>query len=223
MSSIEELTKDLEEIKLLMHNTPNLNNFNRLANEFSRIRQEIKNDSYAASTNHSPIELGCYTFDQSEEFVKVFVALDGIDKSSSEDNFVVYFSPKSLCFLVYNVNGKDYKFQINDFVYEIDPTKSYHRIKKNVIVIYGKKVEAGLQWPELTVIQTKLKAIYEKQDKLTEGIPDDPNDPSVGHLNFMLAMKQIYETGDIKIKQKIAQACARSEDRIKSGELVNDF
>lgn len=225
MASIEDLTKDCEEIKKLLSITQNVNNFQILANELHRIYRNINSINSELILPSSPIslaELTTYGFDQSAKFIKLFVTLDGVSEMTPNDTVLVHFSKNSICLLAYNINGKNYKLLINNLFNKIEPSKCYYRIKTNLIAIYGKKMYTDINWPALTTVQTKLKEMKKTANELPETYPGDPNDPRIGHLNFMLAMKKIYETGDPKMKRKIEMACAQSEDRIKSGKLVNE-
>lgn len=87
-------------------------------------------------------EISNYAWDQSDKFIKFFIGLDGV-QNSSEENVVVTFTPNSILLKVANVQNKDYKFEVNNLLHEIDVDKSYRKIKTNSIAIYAKKTAEG--------------------------------------------------------------------------------
>lgn len=87
-------------------------------------------------------EISNYAWDQSDKFIKFFIGLDGV-QNSSEENVVVTFTSNSILLKVANVQNKDYKFEVNNLLHEIDVDKSYRKIKTNSIAIYAKKTTEG--------------------------------------------------------------------------------
>lgn len=122
----------------------------RIETELSNLREElnaentISGNQEAASKPTSTesrryeSEITNYAWDQSDKFVKLFIALDGV-QNATEDNVVVKFTPNSILLKVTDVQGKDYKFAINNLLNEIDVTASYRKTKTNSIAIYVKK------------------------------------------------------------------------------------
>lgn len=87
-------------------------------------------------------EISNYAWDQSDKFMKFFIALDGV-QNASEENVVVTFTPNSILLKVADVQGKDYKFEVKNLLNEIDVEKSYRKIKTNSVAIYAKKAQEG--------------------------------------------------------------------------------
>lgn len=92
----------------------------------------------STETRRYESEITNYAWDQSDKFVKLFVALDGV-QNASEENVRVTFTPNSILLKVADVQGKDYKFAINNLLHDIDVSTSYRKIKTNSIAIYAKK------------------------------------------------------------------------------------
>lgn len=85
------------------------------------------------------VQLTEHAFDQSEKFVKIFVPFD---QAVQEDNVKVEFTQNSLSLLV-QTEAKDYRFVVEHLLKEIDVSKSYRKVKSDMIAIYCKKVKEG--------------------------------------------------------------------------------
>lgn len=92
----------------------------------------------SVETRRYESEITNYAWDQSDKFVKLFIGLDSVH-DAAEENVVVTFTPNSILLKVADVQGKDYKFAINNLLHEIDVSASYRKIKTNSIAIYAKK------------------------------------------------------------------------------------
>lgn len=92
----------------------------------------------SVETRRYESEITNYAWDQSDKFVKLFIGLDSVH-DAAEENVVVTFTPNSILLKVADVQGKDYKFAINNLLHEIDVPASYRKIKTNSIAIYAKK------------------------------------------------------------------------------------
>lgn len=121
----------------------------RIETEISNLRTQFDRNSETAKVRNAnneakryECEISNYAWDQSEKFIKFFIGLDGV-QNSSEENVVVTFTPNSILLKVANVQNKDYKFEVNNLLHEIDVDKSYRKIKTNSIAIYAKKTAEG--------------------------------------------------------------------------------
>lgn len=67
------------------------------------------------------------------------MALNGV-QNASEEAVTVDFTENSFCLKVKDLNNRDYKLETTKLVAAIDPSKSYRKIKSNLVAIYAKKV-----------------------------------------------------------------------------------
>ncbi|KAH8362613.1 hypothetical protein KR200_004502, partial [Drosophila serrata] len=152
-------------------------------------------------------ELTDYGWDQSPKFVKLFITLNGVQGCTEED-VTVNYTENSMQLHVRNLNGKDFGLSVNNLLHGIDVSKSYRKIKTDMVAIYLKKAKEGENWEVLTSIQKRLK---QKQD--TEMGKDSDNAESA----LVNIMKKMYNDGDSKTKQMIAKAWTESQDKAKMG------
>lgn len=119
----------------------------RIETEITNLRAQVQAQQQSPKANPSntetkryECEITNYAWDQSDKFVKLFVTLDGV-QDTGEDNVVAIFTPNSISLKAVNVQNKDYKFEVNNLLAEIDVEGSYRKVKTNMISIYAKKVE----------------------------------------------------------------------------------
>lgn len=126
----------------------------RVETEITNLREQIvKNDAakptsaVAANSATTPpkryeSEITNFAWDQSDKFVKFFVALDGV-RPDDDAKVTVKFTANSIRLSVADVQNKDYKFEVNNLLQTIDVEKSYRKVKTNSIAIYAKKSQEG--------------------------------------------------------------------------------
>ncbi|SPP78809.1 calcyclin-binding protein [Drosophila guanche] len=153
-------------------------------------------------------ELTDYGWDQSAKFVKLFITLNGV-QGCSEEAVTVNYTETSLQLHVRDLSGKDFGLTVNNLLHAIDVDKSYRKIKTDMVAIYLKKAEEGVNWDVLTSIQKRLK---QKQD--TEMTKDTDNPEST----LVNIMKKMYNDGDSKTKQMIAKAWTESQEKSRMGK-----
>lgn len=119
----------------------------RIETEISNLRAQLANTtngetpkarSANVETKRYECEITNYAWDQSDKFVKFFIALDGV-QDAGEENVIVTFTPNSILLKVINIQNKDHKFEVKNLLHEIDVDSSYRKIKTNSIAIYAKK------------------------------------------------------------------------------------
>lgn len=122
----------------------------RIETELTHLREQLNAESATSGksstapkpsstdTRRYECEITNYAWDQSDKFVKLFIGLDGV-QNASEENVVVTFTSNSILLKVADVQGKDYKFAINNLLHDIEVSASYRKIKTNSIAIYAKK------------------------------------------------------------------------------------
>lgn len=152
-----QLNTDLKELDNVLSQLKREKNIDRL----TRVRKELSDEIAAAkkeverlkiakankcdadtgaTKKRFEFELTNYAFDQSDKFVKIFIALDNV-QNTADENVVVDFTEKSIAVSVAGVDDKDYKFAVNNLLYKIDVGASYRKVKTNAIAIYAKKAE----------------------------------------------------------------------------------
>lgn len=153
---IEEFNDDLKELDSLISQAKRPRIIEKLANlrktvatEVNALREKeeqskITRSETSSATQSTPrrfeFELTNYAWDQSDKFIKIFLALDGV-QNTTEENVIVEFTDKSISSTITGVDNKDFKFAVKSLLYAINPSKSYRKIKTNAIVIYAKKEE----------------------------------------------------------------------------------
>lgn len=121
----------------------------RIETEISNLRAQIQANSDEQrprpannEAKRYESEISNYAWDQSDKFVKFFIALDGV-QNAAEENVVVTFTSNSILLKVADVQNKDYKFEVKNLLHDIDMEKSYRKIKTNSVAIYAKKAKEG--------------------------------------------------------------------------------
>lgn len=152
-----QFTLDLAELNTISSQLKRQRNIDAISLQKKRIETEITNlRAQLASANADtpkarPVineakryecEISNYAWDQSDKFVKFFIALDGV-QDAPEENVQVTFTPNSIVLKVINVQNKDHKFEVKNLLDEINLESSYRKIKTNSIAIYAKKATEG--------------------------------------------------------------------------------
>lgn len=227
-TKLDELTKDLEELKQFSEKSLRKRvqgilgvEIRKIETEIIQIRDQIAATSSAAGAPVQPkptpnqtkryeVELTNYGWDQSDKFIKLFVTLDGVH-SAGEDDVVAIFNPSSIVVQIKGVNNKDFKLNINNLLEPIDVEKSYRKIKTNMVTVYAKKVKEGSKWSHLTLTEQRLKTA--KDNLLKDSTDDaevDSKDPSAGLMNIM---KKMYQSGDAETKRMISKAWTEGAEK----------
>lgn len=158
------------------------------------------------------IELKEYAWDQSDKFIKIFVTVNEVQQVP-EESVNVEFTANSFNLMVNNLNNKDYVFTVNHLLHEIDPTKSYRKVKSDMVAIYLAKVKPT-KWTHMTVTAKRLQDM--KDERMSKSTKDNEADPSSG---LMKMMQQLYDNGDPDTKRMINKAWHESQN--KKSEMPN--
>lgn len=154
--TIEDINDDLKELDSIIAQAKRPRIIEKLAGvrkdlatELNAVREKAERaktarNELAAGPPSAPkrfeFELTNFAWDQSDKFIKIFLSLDGVH-NTAEENVIVEFTDKSITSSIAGVDNKDYKFAVNSLLFAIDPSKSYRKVKTNVIAIYAKKAE----------------------------------------------------------------------------------
>lgn len=227
--AIENLSLDLEELRRLAEGAQRSRvkqilslDIRKLETDLQHQKELLDKEQLSGETSKKPapapgdvkryrIELKEYAWDQSDKFIKIFVTLNDVQQVP-EDNVNVEFTGNSFNVMVSNLNNKDYVFTVNHLLNEIDPAKSYRKVKSDMVAIYLAKVKPT-KWAHLTVTAKRLQDM--KDERLSKSTKDT-DDPSAG---LMKMMQQLYDNGDPETKRMINKAWHESQN--KKTELKN--
>lgn len=225
--AIENLTLDLEELKQLADGAKRSRVQQMLSIDIRKLETDLQHqkDLLAAKEKHSSgeasskppapvpgdvkryrIELKEYAWDQSDKFIKIFVTVNEVQQVP-EESVNVEFTASSFNLLVSNLNNKDYVFTVNHLLHEIDPAKSYRRVKSDMVAIYLAKVKPT-KWGHMTLTAKRLQDM--KDERMSKSSKDTETDPSGG---LMKIMQQLYDSGDSETKRMINKAWHESQNK----------
>ncbi|XP_068921622.1 calcyclin-binding protein [Petaurus breviceps papuanus] len=221
-AALEELRKDLEEVKELLGKATRKRVRDVLTAEKSKLENEIKHktkqekgetlDNEKPAAVVAPISVGYtvkinnYGWDQSDKYVKIYITLNGVQQVPTE-NVQVHFTERSFEVLVKNLNGKNYSMTVNNLLKPISVEGSLRKIKTDTVLVLCKKKQEQ-KWDYLTQVEKECK---EKEKSSF----DNDTDPSEGLMNVL---KKIYEDGDDEMKRTINKAWVESREKQAKGE-----
>ncbi|KAG8238705.1 hypothetical protein J437_LFUL015263 [Ladona fulva] len=223
VSKVEELKRDLEELKKLHEEAQRHRVQDVLSIEMRKVETELSKallleNNTKTDSEVSPIpavkcyevKLNTYSWYQSESFVKIFVSLEKVQNLPPEQVFCK-FTDRSMELNVKRLEGRNYVLPINNLLEAIDPVKSHWKVKSDKIVVFLAKRTAGRTWSHVTGTDKR------EHDAKAPKLGDDDSmasDPSAGLMNVL---KQMYETGDDNMKRTIAQAWTQSQEQQMRG------
>lgn len=224
--SIENLTLDLEELRRLAEGAHRTRVQQMLSIDIRKLETDLQQQkALLAAAAQSPgepsskppapvpgdvkryrVELKEYAWDQSDKFIKLFVTVNDV-QTVPEESVNVEFTASSFEVTISNLNNKDYVFTVNHLLHEIDPAKSYRKVKSDMVAIYLAKVKPT-KWAHLTLTAKRLQDL--KDERMEKGTKDTKADPSAG---LMKIMQQLYESGDPETKRMINKAWHESQNK----------
>lgn len=221
---INQLEADLQELGSLLEKAERKRVQELLKQEQKKVEKELAGkrqqkelqarrqaDPSAASKATYTVKITSYAWDQSEKFVKIYLALKDVHKIPSE-NVEVNFTEKSFSVLVKDLNGKNHQMTLLNLLYPIDEKDSYKKIKTDMVLVMCKK-QTTKKWECLTTVEKQSK----EKDKPTM---DENADPSEG---LMSMLKKIYSEGDDEMKRTINKAWSESQEKKSRGEDMMDL
>ncbi|KAJ7331743.1 hypothetical protein JRQ81_013923 [Phrynocephalus forsythii] len=208
---MEELQKDLDEVKDLLKKATRKRLYDVLLAEKNKIEREIKNqtplklkaessEEEKTSLTGYVVKINNYAWDQSDKFVKIYITLNGVQHLPAE-NVHVRFTDRSFDLLVKNLNNKNYTMTFNNLLEPISVEGSSWKIKTDMILILCRKKQE-VKWECLTQV--------EKETKEKEKASYDTSDPSEGLMNLL---KKMYAEGDDEMKRSINKAWVESREK----------
>lgn len=221
---INQLEADLQELGSLLEKAERKRVQELLKQEQKKVEKELATkrqqkeqqarreaDPSSASKAAYTVKITSYAWDQSEKFVKIYLALKDVHKIPSE-NVEVNFTERSFSVLVKDLDGKNHQMTVLNLLYPIDEKDSHKKIKTDMVLIMCKK-QATKKWDCLTTVEKRSK----EKDKPTM---EDNADPSDG---LMTMLKKIYSEGDDEMKRTINKAWTESQEKKMRGEEMMDF
>ena len=132
-------------------------------------------------------QLKDYSWNQSENFVKLYLTdLKESDKCPN-DNVNITYSSESVNVLVGTLSDKKskvYVFSIKKTCHQINPEKSYHKAKSYYLLFFLAKHNPGSDWSHITYAEKTADDASNVVDK------DNPS------ASLMTLMKKMYDEGD---------------------------
>ena len=167
--------------------------------------QKETDTSHSLTGNISYKTVTNYAWDQSNEYVKVYVELDGSDLPLEETDIIVSVPSKRSVILIF---GKK-KLSLSQLHSDISKEGTHFKLKKNRITLFMKKAKES-HWNSIKdSTDSWKKSLEEDKDDLT----DDPN------AGLMKMMKKMYDEGDDEMKRTIAKSWYESRNKDPSAEL----
>lgn len=222
---ILKLTKDSDEVKVLLEQASRQRVKDLLTIELRKIDTEIINlkesvasaDSVTSATNNAlssnpkryVVELKTYAWDQSEKYVKIFVTFDGETEPLNKEMVDVEFTERSINLKITNYLSKDHSLIINNLLDPIDVEKCHWKVKKDMVTVFMKKMNENCNWTHITSTEKRLKESKSKtmEDDMKLG---DSSDPSAGLMNVL---KKMYDSGDPETKRMINKAWHEGQEK----------
>ncbi|XP_035643971.1 calcyclin-binding protein [Oncorhynchus keta] len=217
---INQLETDLLEIDSLLKKSERTRVQDVLKLEQKKIEKEIsvkrnqkeqlakrEADPTSASKAYT-VKINNYGWDQSENFVKIYITLNGVHKIAPE-NVKVTFTERSFVLLVNDLDGKNHQMTINNLLNPVNVQDSSKKIKSDMVLVMCKK-KTTKKWECLTQVQKQIK----EKDKPSVN-PEENADPSDG---LMSMLKKMYSDGDDEMKRTINKAWSESQDKKAKGD-----
>ncbi|CAK9291955.1 unnamed protein product [Gordionus sp. m RMFG-2023] len=186
---------------------------NILNNEIQKLAQQIpaQNNFVNYKTQPSTTKILNYGWDQNNDYLEIFLTLNGI-QSISQNNIDAQYGERSVEVVVNELGGKNYSFLINNLCEIIDPEYSKFKIKTDLLVIHLKKKSKGKHWPCVTENEKKQKEL--KDSKFKPSLDKDNSNPEKALMDLM---KKMYDDGDDEMKRTIQKSWHESQEKQSKG------
>lgn len=106
----------------------------------SALNEAEKKTEPKATPSRFVTEINEHAFDESEKFVKIYAPFNSCP--ITDENVELELTENSFCMTIKGEN-KDYRFNVRNLLKSIDASKSYKKVKSDMISIYLKKVKEG--------------------------------------------------------------------------------
>lgn len=150
-----------------------------------------------------------FAWDQTTDFVKVYIQLDGLENLPAEAASA-RFEEQSAELIVRNLRQKNYSLRFQPLYAPIDVEKSSFSVKRDTATLRLAKLRRGEHWDSIA---------KQVQPKNAMPKPDLSADPSE---SIMSMMRSLYNQGDSEMKRTIAKAWTESQERKIKGAPADD-
>lgn len=220
--SVLQIKLDLEDLNSLLENASRQKSKDILSIEIRKLQTELMTlqNQLSTSDNKEPkpttakfnpkcydVKLNNYAWDQSNEFVKIYVTLNNV-QSLPKEAVTCNFSERSMDLYIAGLDNKNYHLPINNLCENINPSKSYTKVRPDMVIVYMAKA-AKKEWSCVTKVEKAMK-----DSKTSYASPDPADDPNVSLMNMM---KKMYQDGDDELKKTIAKAWTEGQEKKLSG------
>ncbi|KAL8433070.1 hypothetical protein Efla_006269 [Eimeria flavescens] len=216
MDDLAGIRCDLEELESLLSASTRPRVRGILSDACQRLRgqiEEVQQLTQSSSASSASVEvfnpIDRFAWDQTAEFVKVYVHLDGLS-TLPPDATSASFEEKSAELIVRNLRNKNYSLKFQPLYASIDTAKSKFSVKKDTATLRLAKLNCGKHWESIAQPAQQKNAIPP---------PDMSRDPSE---SIMSIMKSLYDQGDSEMKRTIAKAWTESQERKVKGLSADD-
>lgn len=136
------MTDNLEELQKFLEASTFPRTKQVIAGEIKKIEAEIRALEALGKATHvkKAIEIKEHAFDQSPKFVKIFIPFTL--EALTDEQCQLDVTESSFNLLIHG-SSKDYKFNVVNLLKKIDASKSYVKVKSDMISVYLKKVKEG--------------------------------------------------------------------------------
>ncbi|KAL8448319.1 hypothetical protein Emed_003849 [Eimeria media] len=181
----------------------------QLRGRIQQVEQLTKSSPQTPASTEVFNTIDRFAWDQTPDFVKVYVHLDGLGALPAEATSAT-FEEKSAELTVRNLRHKNYALKFQPLYAPIDPQKSNFSVKKDSVTLRLAKLRSGEHWDSIAQPVHQRNAIPP---------PDLSSDPSE---SIMTMMKSLYNQGDSEMKRTIAKAWTESHEKKSKGVPVDD-
>lgn len=111
--------------------------------EISAVKAKIAISSEVVAPQAKPrlnVQLNEHAFDESEKYIKIFIPFNAC--KIEDENVTVEFTENS-CNVFIQTEHKDHHFIVKSLLKPIDVSKSYRKVKPDMISVYLKKANEG--------------------------------------------------------------------------------
>ncbi|XP_018023835.1 uncharacterized protein LOC108679659 isoform X2 [Hyalella azteca] len=137
-----------------------------------------------------------YEWNQSEKFVKIYIDIDGLEETHSKKVSSI-FGEHHMSLLASDINGRNYKFILQNLREAIDIKDSKIRLKMERVVVFMKKKNPNIHWTSLTVSEA---------DRRSSGAQRQLSQAHVDFNEFSSLMKLLKEAPSVDMHKDVMDA-----------------
>jgi len=220
---LKELTIDVQEFRQFLSEAKSERVKNILIEQIRLLEEKIaiatKKQKSAQKAEHvvtRTYDINTYAWDQSDNFVKLYLTVSGVENVQAE-NVKCSFSSRSASVIVLNLNSSNHEFTVKNLLHDILPEDSIFKLKKDSLLLMLRK-KTSTSWKYLTTTEQQLQE--SKDGKWKPKAAEESKDPGDSLMDLM---RHMYESGDDDLKRTIAKAWTESRDKQGAGAGFGGF